>query len=358
MRRRSNAAALGCLILLGMSSTACANTGGTATAATWESSAAFGVLGSIAATADSRFSVSLVDVTVLNLVDRAAEQPLSTTAEAPSDRPPAESAWSRYALSAASCTGLVESAPFSSSSPVRTGPLEETVNVGFGDFDAPALLSVCQGPIDPAQLSSVLEDGWTPQTVAGVPGMATEQFWVGYQAGGPRTTMIGDDVPAATADAVLTGTSVPDSLAADPGVRAVVAAAPRAATIEMGTFLLGFGSVATADDEVLAAIGAAQEKVGGTLPAPTFAGFGWTPGVGLDGTATFVTTYGSEAEAGSAAAVLADTWPRLHTSDGPLAAATTSATGTVVVTEVADVPPDEFDLRTLRLADYPGWGAG
>ena len=358
MRRRSNAAALGCVLLLSMSSTACANTAGTATSATWESSAAFQVLGSIAATADSRFSVSLVDVTVLNLVDRAAEQPLSPTAEAPSDRPPAESAWSRYALSAASCTGLVESGLFSSGPPVRTGPLDETGNVGFGDFDAPALLSVCQGPIDPAQLPGVLEDGWTPQTVAGVPGMATEQFWVGYQPDGPRTTMVGDDVPTATADAVLTSRTVPDSLAADPGVLAVLAAAPRAATIEMGTFLLGLGSVATGDDEVRAAVVAAQDQVGGKLPVPTFAGFGWTPGAGLDGTATFVTTYASEAEAGTAGAVLTDSWPRLDASDGPLAAASTLVTGAVVVTEVSDVPPDEFDLRTLRLADYPGWGAG
>ena len=358
MRRRSNAAALGCLILLGVSTSACANTGGTAASATWESSAAFRVLGSIAATADSRFSISLVDVTVLNLLDRSAEQPLSTTAEAPSERPAAESAWSRYALSAASCTGVVESGLFSSGPPVRTGPLDETVNVGFGDFDAPALLSVCQGPIDPAQLPGVLEDGWTPQTVAGVDGMATEQFWVGYQPSGPRTTMVGDDVPAAAADAVLTGSDVPDSLAADPGVRAVVAAAPRAATIEMGTFLLGLGSVATKDDEVRAAIQAAQDRVGGTLPAPTFAGFGWTPGTGLDGTATFVTTYGSEAEAGTAGSVLTDTWPRLDVTDGPLAAATTAVTGTAVITQVTDVPPDEFDLRTLRLADYPGWGEG
>ena len=64
------------------------------------------------------------------------------------------------------------------------------------------------------------------------------------------------------------------------------------------------------------------------------------------------------AEAGTAGSVLTDTWPRLDISDGPLAAATTAVSGTAVVTEVTDVPPDEFDLRTLRLADYPGWGEG
>ena len=134
----------------------------------------------------------------------------------------------------------------------------------------------------------------------------------------------------------------------------MLAAAPQAATIEMGTFLLGPGSVAAGDDEVRAAVVAAQDQVGGMLPIPTFAGFGWTPGAGLDGTADLRhdLRVGGRVP-GTAGAVLTDSWLRGSTDLRRAAGGgRTLVTGAVVATEVSDVPPDEFDLRTLRLADY------
>ena len=319
--------------------------------ADWSTASVYPALRSIPADEKALWDISLVDPGALNRLNQFADRPLPSTAVTSGGRPPAESTWTRASLSGSGCAfldGLQRP-----QSAVRTGPPGPMLSVYFGKPSPAALLAVCAGDVDTARLGDVVGDDAAPTARSGVDGYGDDTIWVGHRDS--LTYLVGSDVPAATADAVLTGTPVASgSLADDPGVQAVLAATPRAAVIEMGTVLTGMNRDGPGASKQLDALVADVETTTGKqLPAPIFGGYGWTPGADANGTGTFVTCYASVTEAADAAAVLTAVWPKAP--DSAFATAVTAASDRVVRTDVPGVESNEFDLRTLRLLSYPGF---
>ena len=320
----------------------------------WTDSAALAALGSIPATFDAKYHISLLDPGPLNVVGLVGGDAGPTTAASTGGRPPAESAWLSTSTSDQIC-GLVLD---DRSAPARTTAPDMMLSLWWGGTDAEQKLGVCQGAIDPAALGDPdLRDGAvSAQTVSGVNGYRGQHGWAGYRASPPVSYLVGSDIPDDTRTAVLAGTAVAGSLAEDRQVRAVLDAAPHAAMVDMGTVYLERNMLG-APDEITAALTTAMRTAGVTqLPVPEFAGYAWTPGTRTVGTATFVTTYGSTQEAQAVDAVLIAVWPAL--ADTEFAGAGTRVDGQVVTTTMADVGPGEFGLRDRSILDYPALVTG
>ncbi|WP_029138104.1 hypothetical protein [Nakamurella lactea] len=333
---------VGCALL-----SACASEPGTAEPRDWTGSPVYSALRAVPANDDSKFEIGLVDARKLNALNSSAPSPLPTTAPASGLRPQAEYAWTNYAIAGSVCTAL--ETQYVTAPGYRTGPPGDLLSIYYGSVDPGQMLGVCQGDVDLAALKG------DQRTVDGVAGYEFNGVWLGRTHG--LTYQFGDKVPDTLRTALLASSTEDGTLADDPDVAAVLAANPQAAAIEMGRIFVGIASFKSksALGDLLSDIESTQGK---TLPQPTFGSYGWTQTDGLTGTGTFVTRYGSAADAATAAALLSALWPKLGSAkDTPFAAATTTADGETVVTRLPDVDVTDFNLRNLRVADYPGFGS-
>lgn len=337
--------AIGAVVLLGAAVlSGCASEPGTAVAQDWTASPVYGGLRSIPAGNDSKFEIGLVSASKLNALNAVDKNPKETTAPGTGMRPPSEYAWTNYAISGSVC-GMLES-QYSTTPGFRTGPPGDMLSVYNGTVDPDQMIGVCQGDVDLTKLKG------TAKTVGGVAGYDVNGIWLGSTK--ELTYQFGDKVSEALRDAVLAGSTGAGTLADDPDVKAVLAANPQAAAIEMGRIFVGISSFRSKSPlgDLLAAAQTAQGK---TLPQPTFGGYGWTSTDGLKGTGTFVTRYASTADATTAAALLSALWPKA--TDTPFTAATTTSENETVITRLPNVTVTDFNLRNLRIADYPGYGS-
>lgn len=315
---------------------------GSAVAQDWTASPVYGALRSIPATADAKLEIGLVSAGRLNALDADSPEPKATTAPQSGLRPPSEYAWTNYAIAGSVCT-LIESS-YGDAAGYRTGPPGDMLSIYHGSLDTDQMLGVCQGDTDPAKLKG------KPQKIGAVDGFDVKSVWLGRANN--LTYQFGAQIPDDLRSAVLSSTAADGSLADDADVRAVLDANPQAAAVEMGRIFVGIASLRSTSPvkKALAAVVATQGK---TLPDPVFGGYGWNSTDGLTGTGTFVTRYGSAADAATAATLLSAVWPKV--SDGPFATATTTADGQTVATTVPTVKVTDFNLRNLGVADYPGF---
>ncbi len=356
--RRSAAAALAVAALTVASLlTGCSSTqSGLPAPAGWTSTPAAGWLASIPSTFDSRHDIGLVNPAALNRVALIGGDDAPTTAPSTGGRPPSEVAWFDDSINGSVCATYLDGRGSAPGPSPRTGPPGLMLSVSYETNTPEKMIGICAGPVDPAALANPKLRGAaevTPETVAGVAGTSTDKTWVGYRAELQTTYIVGAEIPDDTREGVVGGTAAGTSLAADPGVRAVLSAAPHAAMIEMGTVLLRdhpLGSTDALEEAVSAAMADAGVQA---MPVAEFAGYGWTPGQRVVGTSTFVTTYGSAQEAAAVGRVLAAVWPKLPSS--PLGAAATAVEGSTVITTLPEVEPGEFTLRGQSLQGYPGF---
>lgn len=345
---KSVVAILGSLALL----SGCASgVPGTAAIAGWTSSPAAAVLGPVLAGPNTKWEIYLVNPPALNALDTFGTRPLATTGNG--SRPaPSDAAFVRYSMTTFPCyypAGYPRREEGAEALP--NGAPRVLVSIAFApEPGAEDLLSVCVGP-----RRSV---GPNPSTrsrsaVASVTGYPNDAGWVGFRAGDEHRFAIGKAVPAASAEAVVAGSRVAGSLLDDPQVKAVLQHSVGSATLLMGTELLTLSGRARAASRVSDAVSAAQSSTGRVLPDAEFSAYAWVPGRTLAGTARFITTYASNAEAQQAAPVIKAAVAALTTTH--FAGSTTEATEKVVVTTVPNTRPDAFDLRNLRLLEYPGY---
>lgn len=312
----------------------------------WTSSPVYASLKAMPATQDSLFEIGLVDARKLNAIDQYADKPKSTTTPASGLRPQSEYAWINYSIAGSACT-LFESL-YQARPGYRTGPPGDLLTIYTDKTKSDATVAVCQGTVN----LGVLGNNAKPRSIAGVAGVDVSGLWAGQTR--DLTFQVGAKVDESVTTGLLAGAPVATSLADDPGVTAVLAANPQAAMVEMGTIfvgLAGFGSSSKTLRQLVTDAAAAQ---GTAMPDPIFGGYGWTPGTGLTGTATFVTRYSSDQQATTAGAVLSAALPKA--AGTPFAGASTTVTGSVVITRLSNAKVDLFNLRTMRLADYPGYG--
>jgi hypothetical protein len=207
-------------------------------------------LGSIPSTFESRHDIGLVNPAVLNRVALIGGNNAPTTAASTGGRPPSEVAWFDDSLNGSVCATYLDGRGTPSGPSPRTGPPGLMLSVAYQATKPEQALGVCAGPVDPAALADPKLRGATsitPETVAGVAGTNTDKTWLGYRPEPPTTYVVGAEIPDETRNSLVSGTPVGSSLAADPGVRAVLAAAPYAAMIEMGTVLLRESSIGSTD---------------------------------------------------------------------------------------------------------------
>jgi hypothetical protein len=337
--------AIGAVILIAGAALAACSSGqrGDPVAQDWTVSPVYGALRSIPATAASKFEIGLVSASRLNALDADAPTPKATTAPRSGLRPPSENAWINYAIAGSVCT-LLEST-YDAAAGYRTGPPGDMLSIYYGSVDTGQTLGVCQGDTDPTELEG------KQQKIGAVDGYDLKGIWLGRHNG--LTFQFGDKIPDDLRSAILSGTAAGGSLADDPEVRAVLDATPQAAAVEMGRIFVGIASFRSSSPlhKALDAVTATQDKA---LPDPTFGGYGWTSTSGLTGTGTFVTRYGSATDASTAAALLTAVWPKA--TGTPFADASTTSDAETVVTRVPNVKVTDFNLRNLRVADYPGYG--
>ncbi|WP_229674535.1 hypothetical protein [Nakamurella endophytica] len=335
---------------------------GSAAPAGWDTAAVTGVLRSVPATAATRTEIGLVNAAVLNALDASSTRPLTSTAPSSQGRPPSDSAWTRYALYVPLCAGVVDGLLRPAVGPAaRSAPFGSMVTLAWSDPPRPVTtVSVCAGgAVDAARLRARLGSDVEDLDVEGITGYRAEPGWIGVDRSRDEVVVVGSAVPDDVRSRVVGGRTTSGSLADDPDVRAVLEPLADAATLLMGTELVRLGGfpqrgAAAAPAEALAAV--VRER-GAAYPRPVFAGFGWRPTSGLQGATRFVTVHGSEAEARTAAELLTASWSRLGaTEPRRLGGAATTVRGRSVVTEVAGVPPEAFSIRTLTVAQYPGWG--
>lgn len=342
-RRRASTLA-GLLVVVAVASACSATVSGTTSAPDWTSSAAWGLLRSIPADDGSRTEIGFVDTAALNAVDGAAATPKPTTAPESGRLPQSAYAWTSYTIGGSLCSFL--DGQFGTRPGFRRTPFGDLVTVFGGRSGQPAAaIARCEGRVDPSQLGTAVATTSAAGTTGSVVGP------LAIFGSGDVQTLVGQDVPASTRDAVVGGSPVPNSLADDPLVLQVVRAAPRAAALELGTVLVSLPQLSGSKAVDPALEEAVAEK--GALPAAVFGGYGFVPGSGFTGTGLFITVYADEQQATTAADVLSAVWPGV--GDHPFRTATTTRQGTTVVTTVPEVDPREFNLRTLRLAAYPGF---
>lgn len=325
-------------------------------AAGWTSSAAAGWLGSIPSTFESRYDIGLVNPVVLNRAALIGGNNAPTTAPSTGGRPPSEVAWFDDSVNGSVCATYLDGRGSTSGPSPRVGPPGLMLSVSYQAGKPEQALGVCAGQVDPAALAEEKLRGAatvTPSTVAGVAGTTTDKSWAGYRAEPPTTYIVGTAISDETRNSLVSGTPAASSLAADPGVNAVLKAAPYAAMIEMGTVLLRDNSIGGSNAVEQAVTAAMADGGVQAMPVAEFAGYSWTPGPRVVGTSTFITTYGSAQEAATVGRVLSAVWPKLPSS--ALGTATTAVDGTAVITTLSEVEPGEFTLRGMSLQTYPGF---
>lgn len=344
--RRVVSCGIALVFAAGMSA-ACSTSPGEAVPADWTSSPVFSGLESIPADSSSKFEISLVNTRALNRIDRFSEDPKSTESPGEGLRPPAEFAWINYAIVGSVCDAAVNRGSSAASPGYYTGPSGDMLSVYLKDVELTGAIAVCQNSVDLSKLQQA-----KPRTVGDTSGFTVgDAVWMGQR--NDLTYVFGADVSEALQKATLAQDTGDGVLARDPQVRAVLDANPRAAAVEMGTIFTrfgGFGKKPLAEE-----VAAAEQRTGADLPPAEFGGYGWTPAAdALPGTGVFVTCYASEAEASSTAKILTSVWPEAG-DDSPFRRATTTVSGTAVITTVPDIHPRDFNLRTLRLAEYPAY---
>jgi hypothetical protein len=345
---RSRGAVLVFVAALLVGAAGCSAQPGTAVPRDWTGSPVYASLKALPATTDSLFEIGLVDARKLNALDQYAEKPKSTTAPASGLRPPSDYAWTNYSIAGSACA-LLETSYQALPPGYRAGPPGDLLTVYNGKPTPDTTVGVCHGEVN----LDVLGKAAKPRSIGGVAGVDFNGLWIGQTR--DLTFQLGPKVDPSVTPGLLAGASVTTSLADDPGVTAVLAANPQAAMIEMGTIFVGLAGLGSSSKALRQLVTDAAAAQGTTLPNPVFGGYGWTPGTGLTGTATFVTRYSVDQQATTAGALLSATWPKA--TGTPFAGATTTVTGSVVITRLADAKVDLFNLRTMRLADYPGYGA-
>lgn len=293
-------------------------------------------------------SISVTDSAVLNTIALRREFPSEPAADR---RPAAEIAFREVAKLPDDC-GRVLDDPTPS---LRSGVPGISITLLLGSQQDSGELGLCQGRADPVAVQQSFADSeGAARTVAGVVGISDADGWIGIDDPGNLTYLTLQTPPEDLVTAAISGPPLAQgSVAQNPRVRAVLDAMPGAAMVVMGTKLVATPrsaaptSVVTALDEAVTA-GSFVEP-----PVPEFGGYGWIPGRRISGTAVFVTWYGSPEEARTMTTVLQDVWQRLGTS--VFSAASTQQQGSVVITRVQDVAPEEFGANNTQLGEYPAF---
>lgn len=296
--------------------------------------------------------ISLIDGATMNKVGQRVG--FQDTTPDSNERPKSETAW----LDVDSVDNPCGQGLDSSSGGLRTGSPGDSVQIELGTEDAYGYLAMCAPAVSAGKLSDAKARGTdvAAKTFAGLAGFGGDSsVWMGNNSGNTVTYIAESDTPAALAEAVVGSRTPPASgtLAKNDDVLAVLNAAPAAAMLEMGTTL-----VATSAYTTPAAVSTAFEQAVaqggyGQPPVPEFGGYAWTPGARINGTATFVTSYGSKEEAASMTAILKDVWSRL--GESKFTGAVTTQDGRTVTTRIADVGPTEFMVQSGQLGDYPAF---
>lgn len=297
-------------------------------------------------------SISLLDGATMNKV--AQRVGFSDSSKDSSGRPDSERAW----LDAAAVDNPCGQKLDSSAGGLRTGPPGDSTEVELGTNDRHGYLAICAPAATAGKLSDAKARGAqvAATSFAGRRGFAAAgSEWMGNDSGNTVTYIAESNTPADLA-MVVVGNKAPaasGTLVKNFDVLAVLTAAPAAAMIEMGSTLVAT-SPFSAPAAVSTAFKQAVAKGGyGEPPVPEFGGYAWTPGARINGTATFVTSYGSKEEAGTESAILKDVWSRL--GDSKFVGAVTTQDGRTVITRIADVGPTEFKVQSGQLGDYPAF---
>lgn len=306
------------------------------------------VLQRIPSESGSLRSISATDAAALNTIALRRGFP---TEPGTDRRPSTEIAFRDIAKMPNDC-GRVLDDPNTS---LRSGVLGISITMLLGTQQDGGELALCQGRADPAAVQqSFADSGGAARTVAGIAGTGDDNSWIGIDDPGNLTYLTVGSPPEGLVTAAISGPPLPQgSVAQNPRVRAVLDAMPGAAMLVMGTKLVATprsaapASVVSALDEAVAAGSFAAP------PVPEFGGYGWIPGRRISGTAVFVTWYGSPEEAQTVTTILRDVWQRLGTS--VFSGASTDQQGSVVITRLQDVLPDEFDADNTQLGEYPAF---
>lgn len=308
------------------------------------------VLQRLPATAATKTSIILIDGAALNTI--AQRSGYADQQQDSGGRAKSETAWLDIVAVDNPCGTKLDA----TSGSLRSGAPGDSLSIELGADEKSGYLAVCHGMVDPAKLAdSKLRGGTvTDRSVGSIKGYAVNGDWIGSSADGSTAYLTETDTPADLAQQAITGPALPEgSLAQDPGVRAVLDAAPHAAMIQMGTKLVASASY-SAPQQVQAAFQQAVAQGGfQEAPVPEFGGYSWTPDGRLTGTAAFVTRYGSAEEAATAASIFSDVWKRLGVSkfDGAI----TEQNGPTVITRLAGVGPKTFAIQSGAMGEYPGF---
>lgn len=296
--------------------------------------------------------ISLIDGATMNKIGRRVG--FQDTTPGSNQRPKSETAW----LDVDSVDNPCGQELDGSFGGLRTGSPEDSTEIELGTKDVHGYLAMCAPAASAGKLSDAKARGTdvAATSFAGIAGFGSKSSeWMGNNSGNTVTYIAESDTPAVLAEAVIGNKTPPGSgtLAQNDDVLAVLNAAPAAAMLEMGTTLVATSSY-SAPAAVSTAFGQAIAQGGhGQPPVPEFGGYAWTPGARINGTATFVTSYGSKEEAGTVTAILKDVWSRL--GDSKFTGAVTTQDGRTVITRIADVGPTEFKVQSGQLGDYPAF---
>ncbi|MEJ7649591.1 MAG: hypothetical protein WKF57_11240 [Nakamurella sp.] len=307
-------------------------------------------LQAIAASADTKQSVVVIDTPVLNgIAARQGYPAADDDGGDPAGRSRSESAYLELNPVREPCRSLDESF-----APLRTAPAGPSITVGSRTDGKDGTVSRCAGPADLALLRKNFAGGdGEPTTVDGVEGLLAGDTFIGIDTAADATLIRDGEPRSAVVSQLVGGTAVQGSLWQDPDVVAVLSQLPGAAVAVLGTDMVQVPR-GLAPPAVSAALATVVERTGfGQPPVPEFGGFGWIPGDRLVGTSVFVTLYGSDQEAATATSILTAVWAELGTSK--YTGAVTRQLGPTVVTSLAGTTSTEFMLQDLRLAEYPGF---
>lgn len=293
-------------------------------------------------------SISATDAAALNTIALRREFPTEAGTER---RPATEIAFRDIATMPNDCSRVLDDPNTS----LRNGVPGISITLLLGTQQDGGELALCQGKADPPAVQQAFADsGGAARTVAGIVGTGDDDGWIGIDDPGNLTYLTVGTPPEDLVTAAISGPPLAEgSVGQNPRVRAVLEAMPGAAMLVMGTTLVATprgaapASVVTALDEAVTAGSFVAP------PVPEFGGYGWIPGRRISGTAVFVTWYGSPEEAQTVTTILRDVWERLGTS--VFSGASTEQQGSVVITRLQDVLPDEFGADNTQMGEYPAF---
>ncbi|MBE7161441.1 MAG: hypothetical protein INR72_09355 [Williamsia herbipolensis] len=238
--------------------------------------------------------------------------------------------------------------------PLRSAAPGPSLTLAVDGGDSSGSVSLCGGVTDEALLRKNFGGGdGENATVGPYQGLTANDDFVGSDSA-TGTTLVRDRTPpTAIVDELIGGTTAEASLWQDPDVVATLSQMPGAAVVVMGSQILGVSPTLapSAIQQSMARVAAREDA--GRPPVPEFGGFGWVPGERRTGTSVFVTRYGSDEEAATAASILTAVWQDLGTSK--FSGAVTQQQGSLVVTVLRDTSSAEFAFQGWELAEYPGF---